>query len=117
MPTHRRPTTRAIRWHSPKPDAYFLVAAQGSLASTPTINGLSRIEREYEASDQRRFFVPCSALLRDAMAQVRAVALGQGQAGDGGLLLRGLRAPIAEHHKTQMLAAGEWRPATTSAIH
>ncbi len=29
------------------------------LASTPTIKGLSRIEREYETSDQRRFFVPC----------------------------------------------------------
>ena len=29
------------------------------LASTPTIQGLSRIEREYEASDQQRFFVPC----------------------------------------------------------
>jgi hypothetical protein len=28
------------------------------LVSTPTIRGLSRIEREYEASDQRRFFVP-----------------------------------------------------------
>ena len=28
------------------------------LASTPTVKGLSRIEREYEASDQRRFFVP-----------------------------------------------------------
>ena len=29
------------------------------LASTPTIHGISRIEREYEASDQRRYFVPC----------------------------------------------------------
>ena len=29
------------------------------LVSTPTIRGLSRIEREFEASDQRRFFVPC----------------------------------------------------------
>jgi len=29
------------------------------LVSTPTIKGLSRIEREYEASDQRRYFVPC----------------------------------------------------------
>ncbi|PJN94732.1 phage tail protein, partial [Amaricoccus sp. HAR-UPW-R2A-40] len=29
------------------------------LVSTPTIRGLSRIEREYEASDQRRYFVPC----------------------------------------------------------
>ena len=29
------------------------------LASTPTIKGLSVIEREFEASDQRRYFVPC----------------------------------------------------------
>ena len=29
------------------------------LGSTPTIQGISRIEREYEASDQRRYFVPC----------------------------------------------------------
>jgi phage terminase large subunit GpA-like protein len=29
------------------------------MVSTPTIRGLSRIEREYEASDQRRYFVPC----------------------------------------------------------
>jgi phage terminase large subunit GpA-like protein len=29
------------------------------LVSTPTIAGRSRIEREYAASDQRRYFVPC----------------------------------------------------------
>jgi phage terminase large subunit GpA-like protein len=29
------------------------------MVSTPTIKGLSRIEREYEASYQRRYFVPC----------------------------------------------------------
>jgi phage terminase large subunit GpA-like protein len=29
------------------------------LVSTPKTKGLSRIQREYEASDQRRFFVPC----------------------------------------------------------
>ena len=29
------------------------------IVSTPTIRGISRIEREYEASDQRRYFVPC----------------------------------------------------------
>jgi phage terminase large subunit GpA-like protein len=31
------------------------------LASTPAIAGRSRIEREDLTSDQRRFFVPCSA--------------------------------------------------------
>jgi phage terminase large subunit GpA-like protein len=29
------------------------------IVSTPTISGASAIEREYEASDQRRYFVPC----------------------------------------------------------
>ena len=29
------------------------------LVSTPTVKGLSRIEREYEACDQRRYFLPC----------------------------------------------------------
>lgn len=29
------------------------------LGSTPTVKELSRIERHYEASDQRRYFVPC----------------------------------------------------------
>ena len=29
------------------------------LASTPTLKGLSRIEREWELSDQQRFHVPC----------------------------------------------------------
>jgi phage terminase large subunit GpA-like protein len=37
----------------------FSWRAKAFLASTPTIRGLSRIEREYEASDQRRYFVPC----------------------------------------------------------
>ena len=61
------------------------------LASTPTIRGLSRIEREYEASDQRRYFVACPHCGSDAVAEVRAAALGEGQARDGGLRLRGLR--------------------------
>jgi phage terminase large subunit GpA-like protein len=43
------PTLRSIHAHRRK---VFLV-------STPTIRGLSRIEREFEATDQRRFFEPC----------------------------------------------------------
>ena len=43
------------------------------LVSTPTIRGLSRIEREYEASDQRRYHVPCPGLVRRTR-----LAAGQG---------------------------------------
>ena len=51
-------------------------------ASTPTIHGISRIEREYEASDQRRYFVPCPHCGHMQWLAVRAVALGQGEARD-----------------------------------
>ena len=34
-------------------------AAKLFLVSTPTVHGASRIENEFEASDQRRYFVPC----------------------------------------------------------
>ena len=52
---------------------------------------------------------PVSALLRDAMAQVRTAAVGQGQAGDGGLSLRGLRA--ADRRAPQDADAGRRRVA------
>ena len=41
------------------------------LVSTPKIKGLSRIEHEYEASDQRRYFVPCPRVWGISGAQVR----------------------------------------------
>ncbi len=49
------------------------------LTSTPTIHGVSRIEREFEAIDQRRLFVPCPHCGHDTGAPVRAAALGEGQ--------------------------------------
>ena len=86
------------------------------LVSTPTIRGLSRIEREFEASDQRRFFVPCPHCGADAVAEVRAAALGEGPARRRrNITARAARQPIAEHHKTAMLEAGEWRATATAA--
>ena len=86
------------------------------LASTPTIRGLSRIEREYEASDQRRYFVACPHCGSVAVAEVRAAALGEGQAGDRGLRLRGLRrrrSPSTTRRRCSK--RGEWRATATSA--
>ena len=66
--------------------------------------------------DQRRYFVACPHCGHDAVAEVRAAALGEGQAGDRGLSsARAATPPIAEHHKTAMLEAGEWRATATSA--
>ena len=62
-------TGRALDWVGDPENAELVGAEARSLTfahrrkvflvSTPTIRGVSRIEREYEASDQRRFFVPC----------------------------------------------------------
>jgi phage terminase large subunit GpA-like protein len=85
------------------------------LVSTPTIRGLSRIEREYEASDQRRFFVPCPHC--DAMQWLKFERLRweKGRPETAEYHCEGCERPIAEHHKTRMLERGEWRATTTAA--
>jgi phage terminase large subunit GpA-like protein len=85
------------------------------LVSTPTIRGLSRIEREYEASDQRRFFVPCPHC--DAMQWLKFERLRweKGRPETVEYLCEGCERPIAEHHKTRMLERGEWRTTATAA--
>ena len=85
------------------------------LASTPTIKGLSRIEREYEASDQRRFFVPCPHCGEKQWLKFERLRWQKGQPETVVYHCEGCEQPIAEHHKTQMLSQGEWRPTTTSA--
>jgi phage terminase large subunit GpA-like protein len=84
------------------------------LVSTPTIRGLSRIEREYEASDQRRYFVPCPHC--DAMQWLKFERLRweKGRPETAEYLCEGCERPVAEHHKTAMLERGEWRATATA---
>jgi phage terminase large subunit GpA-like protein len=60
------------------------------LVSTPKTKSLSRIQREYEASDQRRYFVPCPHCSDDD-AGAREPALAGRPAAGGGVCLRPLR--------------------------
>ena len=86
------------------------------LASTPTIRGLSRIEREYEASDQRRYFVACPHCGVHAVAEVRAAALGEGQAGDGLPIICEAATPQSPSTtRPRCCEAGEWRATATAA--
>jgi len=79
------------------------------LASTPTIRGMSRIEREYEASDQRRFFVPCPHCGTMQWLKFERLRWDKGQPGSVRYVCESCDQDIAEHHKGTMLAAGEWR--------
>jgi len=84
------------------------------MVSTPTIRGLSRIEREFEASDQRRYFVPCPHCDAMQWLQFERLRWAKGQPETAAYHCEACEKPIAEHHKTQMLERGEWRATTVS---
>ncbi len=78
------------------------------LVSTPTIAGASIIEREYEASDQRRYFVPCPHCGHRQWLRFERLRWERGQPETAAYLCESCEAAIAEHHKSQMLELGEW---------
>jgi len=84
------------------------------MVSTPTIRGLSRIEREFEASDQRRYFVPCPHCDAMQWLQFERLRWAKGQPETAAYDCEGCEKSIAEHHKTQMLERGEWRSTAVS---
>jgi phage terminase large subunit GpA-like protein len=84
------------------------------MVSTPTIRGLSRIEREFEASDQRRYFVPCPHCGEMQWLQFERLRWAKGQPETAAYHCEACEKPIAEHHKTQMLERGEWRGTAVS---
>jgi phage terminase large subunit GpA-like protein len=85
------------------------------LASTPTIRGLSRIEREYEASDQRRYFVACPHCGIPQWLKFERLRWQKGKPETAAYACESCDAAIAEHHKTAMLEGGEWRATAVSA--
>jgi len=83
------------------------------IVSTPTIAGVSTIEREYEASDQRRFFVPCPHCGHRQWLRFEQLRWERGKDGTfpetAAYVCESCEVPIPEHHKTWMLEHGEWR--------
>ena len=84
------------------------------MVSTPTIRGLSRIEREFEASDQRRYFVPCPHCGHMQWLQFERLRWAKGRPETAAYHCEGCERPIAEHHKTEMLERGAWRATAVS---
>jgi len=87
--------------------------------STPTLKGISRIERSFAESDQRYYFVPCPHC-----GEMQILEFG-GEGCDYGLKFTRddsgnvtavwyecayCHERIEEHHKAGMLERGEWRP-------
>jgi phage terminase large subunit GpA-like protein len=83
------------------------------IVSTPTISGASAIEREYEASDQRRYFVPCPHCAHRQWMRFEHLRWEKGQPETAAYVCESCDESIAEHHKTWMLEHGEWRAMVT----
>lgn len=79
------------------------------MCSTPTIRDASRIESEYLASDQRRFFVPCPHCGEFQQLLWKNLKWQDGDPSTAAYGCEPNGCVIDESHKTDMLLAGEWR--------
>lgn len=79
------------------------------LVSSPTIESLSRINKEYQASDQRRYFVPCPHCDHMQTLEFDHISYPEGQPQEARYACEGCGALIDHHEKTRMLERGEWR--------
>lgn len=78
--------------------------------STPTIEGVSRIEALFRQGDQRYYFVPCprcGIMQRLAWERLR---WPEGEPQKARYHCEACGYAVANHEKTAMLAGGEWRP-------
>lgn len=79
------------------------------LISTPTLAGVSRIEKAYLESDQRRFFVACPHCGERQVLEWSGVHWPEGRPREAWYACSGCGVAIEESHKPELLASGEWR--------
>jgi phage terminase large subunit GpA-like protein len=90
------------------------------ISSTPTIKGISRIESEYDASDCRRYFVPCPHCGFFDWIRWKNIKYTEDPSepkvllDEPKLLCEACGVLIEERFKTQMLDRGQWRPTRKS---
>ena len=94
------------------------------LASTPTVKGLSRIEREFEMTDQQRYHVPCPHCGGMQWLKFERLRWDAGHPETARYVCEHCSKPIPERHKTWMMAeenGAEWLATadaeTTDAAH
>ena len=79
------------------------------LSSTPTVKDISRIEREYLVSDQRRYFVPCPHCDHMQWLRWAQVKWTDDDPTTTAYCCEECGVLIEERYKTEMMAKGEWR--------
>lgn len=80
------------------------------LVSTPTIDGLSKIDEEYQDSDQREFHVPCPHCSKTQTLKFANLSWPDGKPLEASYYCEHCGEEIPERYKTKMLEAGVWIP-------
>lgn len=78
--------------------------------STPTVKGVSRIEQEWNQSDQRRYYVPCPHCGHFQHLQWSRLKFTKEHLEDVHYECEGCLAHLSEADKYKMIRLGEWRP-------
>lgn len=76
------------------------------MTSTPTIQGLSRIELEYETTDKRLYHVPCPGCFHFQPLRWERMVFDDGAGAQ--YRCENCEMLIGHHHKTTMLSQGRW---------
>jgi len=79
------------------------------MASTPTIDGLSRIQTAFESSDKRRFWVPCVHCNEYITLEWANIHWEENEPETAHYVCQECGSIMEEKHKIQMLRNGEWR--------
>lgn len=89
--------------------------------STPTTDGISRIQAAYQESDRRVYLVPCPHCNHEQQILFDNLKWEKDSAGNhrpetAALQCTGCGDRIEERHKTWMLANGRWQPTAVSDV-
>jgi phage terminase large subunit GpA-like protein len=79
------------------------------MCSTPTVKDVSRIEREYDRSDQRKYFVACPHCDHRQWLKWANLKWDNDDPQTAAYACEECGTLIEERHKADMLANGEWR--------
>ncbi len=79
------------------------------LVSTPTIQGFSRIELEYEASDRRRWWVPCPECNEYQVLDEKRLQWPKDKPEEAAYFCEHCGVAIPSHRKAWMNSRGQWR--------
>lgn len=85
------------------------------MVSTPTIQSVSRIEYEYEQSDQRHYMVPCPYCNKRLLLKWKQIHWEDDDPQTAVYICEYCGGIIEEHHKTWMLENGIWEKSNPSS--